>query len=111
MATEVKSAEEFCAWLRGFLDMFMLVDLDRFYPDLESDSTANYLNPLQIAEIRRQLNAVFQYEIDPSLGPPEHQERLQQAHEGELARLREEVRRAQESAYAHYNDRDTIYKC
>ncbi len=58
------TSRDFVYWLQGFFEI----------------SGSNELTEHQVDLIRRHLNMVFIHEIDPSMGPPEHQEKLNEAH-------------------------------
>lgn len=62
--------ENFCYWLQGYFE-------------LTGDDVKQGLTPKQVEVIRRHLNMVFAHEIDPGLGPPAHQEKLDKIHLGE----------------------------
>lgn len=55
---------DFIYWFKGFLEL----------------SGAKSLNETQTELVKRHLNLVFVHEIDPSAGPPEHQEKLNEIH-------------------------------
>jgi hypothetical protein len=59
------NSREFCYWLQGLFEVGEPETLDAKQVDL----------------IKRHLNMVFVHEIDPSY-PKEHQDKLNQAHEG-----------------------------
>jgi len=57
--------EQFCFWLKGFL---------------EGKAT---LDKTEVEAIRKELNSVFQHDIDPSLSPdPKIQQALNNIHQG-----------------------------
>jgi hypothetical protein len=72
---------EFCYWLQGY---FELGEARRLEPGITGE---------QAKCIQRHLAMVFVHEIDPShAGPPGHQERLADAHEGvPMAKLKEAI--------------------
>lgn len=57
-------SRDFCYWLQGFFE-------------LRSDVQ---LTPDQNQKIRNHLNMVFKHDIDPSNGPPEHNQVLSGIH-------------------------------
>lgn len=57
-------SRDFCYWLQGFFEI----------------SEGCSLNEKQIEVIKNHLNMVFAHEIDPSFGPQEHQDTLNQLH-------------------------------
>jgi hypothetical protein len=58
-------ARDFCFWLQGYFEM----------------REQGLAIPAQQAEtIRKHLSLVFKHEIDPEMGPPEHQAALNAAH-------------------------------
>lgn len=58
--------EEFCYWLQGMFELCDPKALDERQTDL----------------IKRHLALVFQHDIDPKAGPPEVQQKLNEAHSG-----------------------------
>lgn len=66
------TSRDFCYWLQGYLE----IAGER--PDLRSVG----LTSEQTVSIRKHLAMVFVHEIDPSAGPPEHQAKLDAAHDG-----------------------------
>lgn len=64
------TSRDFCYWLQGF---FELTAAGR-HPD------DGALTSVQGDAIRRHLALVFKHEIDPSMGPPAHQEKLNETH-------------------------------
>ncbi len=68
------TSREFCYWLQGFFELQRAGEPDHI--------VAEPLNSEQAQIIQNHLNMVFRHEIDPSLGTPEHQAELRQAHEG-----------------------------
>jgi hypothetical protein len=68
------TSREFCYWLQGFFEL------------QEGAGTPSIvLTAAQVQVVKNHLNMVFKHEIDPSLGPPEHQAKLDAAHAGEVA--------------------------
>ena len=61
-------SRDFAFWLQGFFEV----------------SRAKTLDEEQVALVKRHLNLVFVHEIDPSMGPPEHQELLNAIHGGKV---------------------------
>lgn len=61
-------SRDFCFWLKGFFE------LDPAGTNLELDAD-------QIKCIKTHLDLVFQHEIDPSMGTPEHQAELNNIHQ------------------------------
>jgi hypothetical protein len=66
---------EFCYWLQGYFELRRG----------EAQSGMS-LTHEQVEIIERHLALVFKHEIDPSYGPPSHQNQLNQIHGGELMR-------------------------
>lgn len=69
------TSREFCYWLQGFFEL----------QRASSQGAQGVVEPLTTAQaqvIQNHLNMVFKHEIDPSLGPPEHQAELDAAHAG-----------------------------
>lgn len=58
------TSRDFAFWLQGVFDV----------------GGAKQFDEAQTALIRQHLALVFVHEIDPSMGPPEHQEKLDAAH-------------------------------
>lgn len=58
------TSRDFCFWLQGFLEV----------------AKPQELTPEQTALVKQHLALVFKHEIDPSMGPPEHQAALNQIH-------------------------------
>lgn len=67
------TSRDFCYWLQGLFELSDPKALDERQTDL----------------LRRHLAMVFLHEIDPSMGPVEHQEALDRAHAGDLSADRE----------------------
>lgn len=59
------TSRDFCFWLQGYFEL--------------SDGG---LTLDQVAVVRRHLGLVFAHDIDPSMGPPAHQEALNKGHGG-----------------------------
>jgi hypothetical protein len=64
-------SKDFCYWLQGFFEIREA-----------SGSPEGQLSREQVEVIRRHLAMVFIHDIDPKAGPPEHQEVLQNVHDG-----------------------------
>lgn len=64
---KIMSSRDFCYWMMGFFEI----------------SDAKELTTPQVEMIKRHLALVFKYEIDPSYGDKEHQEKLNEIHSGE----------------------------
>jgi hypothetical protein len=64
-------SKDFCYWLQGFFEIREA-----------SGSSEGQLSREQVEVIRRHLAMVFIHDIDPKAGPPEHQEVLQNVHDG-----------------------------
>lgn len=62
------TSRDFCYWLQGFFEL------------RQHDSAM--LDQAQVAAIKAHLAMVFIHEIDPSMGPPAHQAKLDDAHAG-----------------------------
>jgi len=60
------TSRDFCYWLQGFFEI--------------APPQPGGLSAEQAAMIRRHLSLVFKHEIDPSMGPPAHQEQLNKLH-------------------------------
>lgn len=94
------TSRDFCYWLQGYFEVHGVED---------KGSVADVsLTPLQVDLIRRHLSLVFKHEIDPSYGPAEHQQELQDLHDG--------VKKAQETAeqakkIASRPPRDPLIRC
>lgn len=67
------TSRDFCFWLQGYLEI---------HAEGPSTGVAESLQPKQIECIRKHLGLVFKHEIDPSMGPPEHQSKLDAIHGG-----------------------------
>lgn len=59
-------SRDFCYWLQGFFEI--------------AGSDHSTLDKNQITIIKKHLSLVFEHEIDPSMGSPEHQKKLNQIH-------------------------------
>ena len=68
------TARDFCFWLQGYFEVAGVL------PAGEPRERAT-LTPEQVTVIRQHLALVFKHEIDPSMGPPEHQADLNKIHE------------------------------
>lgn len=60
------TSRDFCYWLQGYFEI--------------SGQPLEGFGREQVAAIQRHLAMVFVHEIDPSMGPPAHQEKLNEAH-------------------------------
>ncbi len=58
------TSRDYCFWLQGFFEV----------------AKPQELTPEQTTLIRQHLALVFKHEIDPSMGPPKHQDALNQIH-------------------------------
>lgn len=67
------TSRDFAYWLQGF---FEITDANSIQPPAMS------LAPDQVTMIKRHLAMVFIHDIDPSMGGPEQQEKLNEAHSG-----------------------------
>ena len=72
------TSRDFCYWLQGYFE------IHGNRPVREPESVYN-LNDSQVDMIKKHLAMVFIHEIDPSMGPKPHQDKLTEAHAG-LAR-------------------------
>lgn len=61
------TSRDFCYWLQGYFEL------------LPNELPAS-LTPYQVDTVRKHLSLVFLHEIDPSVGPPEHQAALNAVH-------------------------------
>jgi hypothetical protein len=62
-------ARDFCFWLQGYFEIAE-----------KEGTTPAQLTPEQVDSIRQHLNLVFAHEIDPSMGPKPHQDKLNNIH-------------------------------
>lgn len=62
------TSRDFAYWLQGFFEI--------------SGTDALTLSAEQVSMVKKHLNLVFAHEIDPSMGPQEHQEKLNSIHGG-----------------------------
>ena len=62
------TSRDFCYWLKGFLEI----------------SEDHSVSAKQLEMIEKHLDMVFLHEIDPSHGPPKHQEELSNVHTGAI---------------------------
>lgn len=62
------TSRDFCYWLQGYLEI-----------NNEADSPVLPTSK-QLQVIVNHLNLVFKHDIDPSMGPPEHQDELNDIH-------------------------------
>lgn len=65
------TSRDFCYWLQGYFEI----------EQQRAGEPAPMLGSDQVACIRAHLALVFKHEIDPSMGPPEHQAELNKIHE------------------------------
>jgi len=79
------TSRDFCYWLQGYFE------LHGNRPVREPESVYN-LNDSQVDMIRKHLAMVFIHEIDPSMGPKQHQDKLTDAHAGLLRPDSDDVR-------------------
>jgi hypothetical protein len=61
-------ARDFCYWLQGFFEI------------TEADGHKTNLRDTQVDIIKRHLTMVFAHDIDPKMGDPEHQKKLNNIH-------------------------------
>ena len=61
-------SRDFCFWLQGFLEL--------------RDQDHAGLTSAQVESVGKHLALVFKHEIDPAMGPPEHQAKLNETHHG-----------------------------
>jgi len=72
------TSRDFAYWLQGFFEV----------------SNAESITREQTEVIKKHLNLVFTHEIDPSMGDAEHQNKLNDIHNGK-----------------HNSGNDTVYRC
>jgi hypothetical protein len=72
------TSRDFCYWLQGHFEL---------HP---TPAKTGELDRAQVEIIKRHLSMVFEHEIDPSLGSPEHVKTLQALHDG-LAKAHERI--------------------
>ncbi|MGY4621996.1 hypothetical protein ACVWZ4_007223 [Bradyrhizobium sp. USDA 4472] len=65
-------SRDFCYWLQGFFEVASMAADNK--PEVIGLTSA------QISMIRNHLNLVFAHEIDPAMGPKEHQDKLNKIH-------------------------------
>ncbi len=87
------TSRDFCFWLQGMFEL--------------GQPTA--LNEATTAAIKAHLALVFVHEIDPSMGGPEHQAKLNAAHNGmtaeQVAELRERLEKVERRPpVVHHHD-------
>ena len=63
------TSRDFCFWLQGYLEMRQI------------GKDYGPIPPEQVDCIAKHLALVFTHEIDPSMGGPEHQEKLNKIHQ------------------------------
>jgi hypothetical protein len=61
---------DFCYWLQGYFEVAGV------------EGQAVLMTEKQVKMIQKHLSLVFKHEIDPSMGPREHQEQLSNLHSG-----------------------------
>jgi hypothetical protein len=66
-------SESFVYWLQGFLELTKAG---------AADGAPIMLDAKQVECLEKHLAMVFIHDIDPSMGPPEHQVKLDEAHAG-----------------------------
>ena len=66
------TSRDFCYWLQGYLEVRSAGT---------NDTTPGPIFPQQVECIQKHLALVFEHEIDPSQGTPEHQAELQKIHD------------------------------
>lgn len=66
------TSRDFCYWLQGYFEISNTVN-------------AATLSQVQVGTIQRHLAMVFAHEIDPSAGPPAHQNVLDEIHNAAAA--------------------------
>lgn len=59
-------SRDFCYWLQGFFEL----------------TEGNAVTEVQIATVKKHLALVFAHEIDPAMGSPAHQSKLDEVHKG-----------------------------
>lgn len=62
------TSRDFCYWLQGYFEV-------------AHNAGDRELTSAQVKSIRAHLALVFKHEIDPSMGPPEHQADLNKIHD------------------------------
>lgn len=67
------TSRDFCYWLQGFFE----INSARL---TEGERVMATLSPAQTNSIRKHLALVFEHEIDPSMGPENHQAALNAIH-------------------------------
>ncbi len=70
------TSRDFCFWLQGFFEIQDVADPTR----IASTGLPPGMNERQLDMVRRHLALVFKHEIDPSMGPPAHQQALDKQH-------------------------------
>lgn len=70
-------SRDFVYWLQGYFEILDAMG--------ERDPIGGTLSSGQVDCIKRHLAMVFTHEIDPSMGPPAHQAKLDQLHQDALA--------------------------
>ncbi len=97
------TSRDFCFWLQGMFEL--------------GQPTA--LNEATTAAIRKHLALVFIHEIDPSMGPPEHQAKLNETHAPALtaedikAALEEGIKKHEKVKPHHFTPgrNDLVMRC
>lgn len=67
------TSRDFCYWLQGYFEIVA-----------ENKNNSQSLTVEQIESVKKHLAMVFIHEIDPSMGPKPHQDKLTAAHAGLL---------------------------
>jgi hypothetical protein len=65
-------SRDFCYWLQGYFEI--------------NGANADTLTSAQLETIKKHLSLVFVHEIDPSMGPKEHQDKLNNIHTNPVMR-------------------------
>lgn len=72
------TSRDFCYWLQGFFE------IQHSGPVAPEPAPRYQLSDHQVDLIRKHLAMVFIHEIDPSMGPKPHQDKLSESHAGLL---------------------------
>jgi hypothetical protein len=70
------TSRDFCFWLQGFLE----IQEAAVQPTMTTSNAFHALDPMQLQCVKRHLALVFTHEIDPSMGPAQHQASLDKIH-------------------------------
>ncbi len=91
------NSRDFVYWLQGYFEI---------------TGEVVELNFEQVTMIRKHLALVFKHEIDPSMGPPEHQEELNAIHKDALKKL-EDLNKpiTKSSEPITKSSKPTVYRC